>query len=368
MKGEEQFFVAGETEKVPFRESPPEVLLNKQFSKYSDAWSFGILLWEMLSRAQAYSGKNCMQVIAAVTGGERLQRPTKINHPPLLFTLIEQCWEEDPTKRPTFATLLQQVSELESQLPSFDPTSIIIVPGYYNMQSKSTSTEQSNYGSPGHSDVATSAAPSPNPSPTPSIVTDASNYGSPSHAESSRSVETDSNYGAPSHHESLKSTQAFLQESSYGAPYHADSVRSTQMLLTTSSQGRPSHSGASASSAQISLRRDEDSSYGVPSRSDVDLSTHPRDDSSYGVPGHSGPPSQVPSQGSSSFGIPIHNYSVSVSSSRQLLGSANTNSSVSLSADSNYGLPSHSDSANSTQVNDPNISDADSNYGVASRY
>ncbi len=48
---------------------PPEVLLNGEVSKATDVYSFGVMLWEMLTTARAWQGMLHTQIICQVGGG-----------------------------------------------------------------------------------------------------------------------------------------------------------------------------------------------------------------------------------------------------------------------------------------------------------
>ena len=79
----------------------------------SDSFSFGICLWELFSYgAIPYAGWTNKTVIEQVTAGYRLPKP---NCPDEVYTIMLECWEYDPNKRPTFAELHARIVTLSQQ-------------------------------------------------------------------------------------------------------------------------------------------------------------------------------------------------------------------------------------------------------------
>jgi len=104
LTGDEPYEISA-TSSFPIRWSAPEVLVKHEMSKASDAWSFGILMWELLQRAQPYSEMTVDEVIERVCKGYRLQRPTRIPYPTELNQLMDTCWFPDPNIRPDFSQI-----------------------------------------------------------------------------------------------------------------------------------------------------------------------------------------------------------------------------------------------------------------------
>ena len=48
----------------------PECLRNEAFDKTADAWSFGMVLWEILERRRPFSHMDAVQVAAAIAFAE----------------------------------------------------------------------------------------------------------------------------------------------------------------------------------------------------------------------------------------------------------------------------------------------------------
>eukprot|EP01116_Phalansterium_solitarium_P020142 TRINITY_DN5855_c1_g1_i1.p1 TRINITY_DN5855_c1_g1~~TRINITY_DN5855_c1_g1_i1.p1 ORF type:complete len:334 (-),score=89.64 TRINITY_DN5855_c1_g1_i1:306-1307(-) len=119
------------------RWAAPEVLAHKRYSKASDAWSFAVVLHEMLSRgALPYDDlATDADVAKAVTSkGRRLAAVEDC--PPDLYKLMLRCWDHNPAQRPTFDEIKEVLSTLQPKdSPSLQRRPS---PGSYDYLSQST--------------------------------------------------------------------------------------------------------------------------------------------------------------------------------------------------------------------------------------
>ncbi|XP_015775845.1 PREDICTED: ephrin type-B receptor 1-B-like isoform X3 [Acropora digitifera] len=94
--------------KIAVRWTAPEALQSRKFSSASDVWSYGVLVWEIMSFSdRPYWEWNNYNVMNRVENGYRL--PSPINCPKLVHNLMLNCWESDKTKRPTFADIVGSI-------------------------------------------------------------------------------------------------------------------------------------------------------------------------------------------------------------------------------------------------------------------
>ena len=101
---------------VPLRWLAPESLEHGKFSIYSDAWSFGVLLWEIFSFGEhPYSDCSNAQVVKNVVHRKLLEVPERV--PQAVHDLIQKCWHKTPVKRPLFSAIGK---ELENALGGLD--------------------------------------------------------------------------------------------------------------------------------------------------------------------------------------------------------------------------------------------------------
>ncbi|KAM8933758.1 mitogen-activated protein kinase kinase kinase 20 isoform 1-T1 [Pelodytes ibericus] len=90
----------------------PEVIQSLPVSETCDTYSYGVVLWEMLTREVPFKGLEGLQVAwLVVEKNERLTIPSSC--PRSFAVLMRQCWEADSKKRPSFK---QIISSLESML------------------------------------------------------------------------------------------------------------------------------------------------------------------------------------------------------------------------------------------------------------
>ncbi|XP_076888186.1 serine/threonine-protein kinase 12-like [Bidens hawaiensis] len=96
----------------------PEVFRNEDYDTKVDVFSFALILQEMIEGEQPFFNKNEDDVPKAYVSKERppFNAPSK-SYAHGLRELIEECWHEDPAKRPTFRKI---ISRLETIYNSFN--------------------------------------------------------------------------------------------------------------------------------------------------------------------------------------------------------------------------------------------------------
>uniref|UniRef100_A0A8D0GQ13 Tyrosine-protein kinase n=1 Tax=Sphenodon punctatus TaxID=8508 RepID=A0A8D0GQ13_SPHPU len=102
--------------KFPVKWSAPEVFSYCHYSTKSDAWSFGVLMWEVFSEGKTpYENRSNGEVVEEINAGLRLYKPKLASK--AIYTVMSHCWKERKEDRPSFSTLLYQLSEIsESNL------------------------------------------------------------------------------------------------------------------------------------------------------------------------------------------------------------------------------------------------------------
>lgn len=89
----------------------PEVLMScPSYDSKVDVYSYGILLWELLTGDMPYKDMNPAQVIGSVIH-DQLRPPIPGDAPPKLAALIRKCWDADPAQRPSMTRVVTQLSE-----------------------------------------------------------------------------------------------------------------------------------------------------------------------------------------------------------------------------------------------------------------
>ncbi|XP_074854972.1 mitogen-activated protein kinase kinase kinase 9 [Carettochelys insculpta] len=90
----------------------PEVIRSSMFSKGSDVWSYGVLLWELLTGEVPFRGIDGLAVAYGVAMN-KLALPIPSTCPEPFAKLMEDCWNSDPHSRPSFTNILDQLTTIE---------------------------------------------------------------------------------------------------------------------------------------------------------------------------------------------------------------------------------------------------------------
>ncbi|XP_031551093.1 focal adhesion kinase 1-like isoform X2 [Actinia tenebrosa] len=106
---EEQTYYKASKGKLPIKWMAPESINFRRFTSASDAWMFGVCIWEILMYGiKPFQGVKNNEVIGKIEQGERLPLPH--NCPPALYHLMTECWSYEPSKRPTFQDIKTRLS------------------------------------------------------------------------------------------------------------------------------------------------------------------------------------------------------------------------------------------------------------------
>ncbi|KAG7335370.1 hypothetical protein KOW79_001966 [Hemibagrus wyckioides] len=88
----------------------PEAIQYHRYSSASDVWSFGIVMWEVMSFGERpYWDMGSQDVIKAIEDGFRL--PAPLNCPTSLHQLMLDCWQKERTERPSFTQIHSALSK-----------------------------------------------------------------------------------------------------------------------------------------------------------------------------------------------------------------------------------------------------------------
>lgn len=119
--------------KVPVRWMAPEVLKDNKFTTKSDVFSFGILMWEIVTLGSTpYRYLETDKIPKEVAyKGRRPEKPDYCH--PQLYEIMSRCWSHEPNERPTFSSLVKQLDEF--LLSSYDYIELDQYPdnNYYNI-------------------------------------------------------------------------------------------------------------------------------------------------------------------------------------------------------------------------------------------
>ncbi|XP_021764211.1 serine/threonine-protein kinase STY8-like [Chenopodium quinoa] len=95
----------------------PELFRNEDYDTKVDVFSFALILQEMIEGYPPFASKEDKNAQEAYAANERPPfKASGKSYPHKLKELIEVCWNEDPTKRPTFREIIARLDHIYSNL------------------------------------------------------------------------------------------------------------------------------------------------------------------------------------------------------------------------------------------------------------
>uniref|UniRef100_A0A8C7J5Y4 receptor protein-tyrosine kinase n=1 Tax=Oncorhynchus kisutch TaxID=8019 RepID=A0A8C7J5Y4_ONCKI len=97
--------------KIPVRWTAPEAIAYRKFTSASDVWSYGIVMWEVMSFGERpYWDMSNQDVINAIEQDYRL--PPPMDCPTALHQLMLDCWQKDRNARPKFPDIVNTLDKM----------------------------------------------------------------------------------------------------------------------------------------------------------------------------------------------------------------------------------------------------------------
>uniref|UniRef100_A0A3B5MCM9 receptor protein-tyrosine kinase n=1 Tax=Xiphophorus couchianus TaxID=32473 RepID=A0A3B5MCM9_9TELE len=97
--------------KIPIRWTAPEAISYRKFTSASDVWSYGIVMWEVMSYGERpYWDMSNQDVINAIEQDYRLPPPPDC--PASLHSLMLDCWQTERANRPRFCHIVSGLDRL----------------------------------------------------------------------------------------------------------------------------------------------------------------------------------------------------------------------------------------------------------------
>jgi serine/threonine protein kinase len=88
----------------------PEVADGKPYDFRSDVFSFGLMIYAVLTGAEPFQEANAVDINTAKIGGTRPQFPPDV--PARIVSLANSCWDGDPERRPRFREIIEELNRL----------------------------------------------------------------------------------------------------------------------------------------------------------------------------------------------------------------------------------------------------------------
>ncbi|XP_066143378.1 uncharacterized protein [Euwallacea fornicatus] len=100
---------------LPVRWMAPESLTSGVFSTATDIWSYGVVLYEIITfGCSPWVGRANMDVVDMVIDGQSLDVPKGAK--PQLEGLMKSCWSQDPKERPPASEIVEYIANLPKLL------------------------------------------------------------------------------------------------------------------------------------------------------------------------------------------------------------------------------------------------------------
>lgn len=107
--------------------------MDRIYTAKSDVWSFGVLMWEIVTLGcTPYSAMSPQEIPKQLISEKyRLQRPDHCQM--TLYMLMVYCWEARPEDRPSFTLLKDRLEELGPASDDYIQLNRFPDRGYYNV-------------------------------------------------------------------------------------------------------------------------------------------------------------------------------------------------------------------------------------------
>jgi len=100
----------------------PEILLNEDYDQRVDIYSYGIILFELMTRKRPFADIKFLSTIQdKIVAGDR-PTFTKSSYPDDFVHILTKCWDQSKEKRPDFNWIIKRIEKLEKKVEEYEST------------------------------------------------------------------------------------------------------------------------------------------------------------------------------------------------------------------------------------------------------
>lgn len=97
--------------RLPVKWMAPEALFDRVYTTQSDVWSYGILLWEIMTLGGTpYPSVPIEKLFQLLRDGHRMEKPQGCSLE--VYVIMRECWNQSPYQRPTFTELVEDLDRI----------------------------------------------------------------------------------------------------------------------------------------------------------------------------------------------------------------------------------------------------------------
>ncbi|XP_065677191.1 uncharacterized protein LOC100206932 isoform X2 [Hydra vulgaris] len=107
-------YMSKKKRRLPVKWMSVEAIFDQLFTSFSDVWAYGVVLFEIITLGGTpYPTISNRELLPLLKSGYRMDKPENCSE--AMYSIMLQCWNEDPLQRPTFTTLREYFDKVISQ-------------------------------------------------------------------------------------------------------------------------------------------------------------------------------------------------------------------------------------------------------------